>query len=110
MLTSASIQEPNYLNSVPIITALYAPKPNPVVNGIAHISYSIAEPSKIALKIYDASGRVVKTLVNGQVERGIYNLIWDGRDDNHRSVAEGIYFYTLDTPKQNFAKKLILTR
>jgi hypothetical protein len=110
MLTSAAIQEPNNLNSVPIITALYAPKPNPVINGIAHISYSIAEPSKIALKIYDASGRIVKTLVNGQVERGIYNLIWDGRDDNHRSVAEGIYFYTLETTRKNFTKKLIFTR
>jgi len=102
---SEGSQSINYLT-----TMLYAPKPNPVVNGIAHISYSIAEPSKMTLKIYDASGRVIKILVNGQVERGIYNLIWDGRDDNHRSVAEGIYFYTLETPKQNFTKKLIFTR
>ena len=93
-----------------VITTLYAPKPNPVANGIVHISYSIAEPSKVALKIYDASGRIVKTLVNGQVVRGIYNLTWDGRDDNHRSVAEGIYFLTLETPKQNFTKKMVYTR
>jgi flagellar hook assembly protein FlgD len=63
---------------------------------------------------------VVKTLVNNQVERGIYNLTWDGKDDNNRSVAEGIYFYTLETDplrrsgseasKQNFTKKLVMTR
>jgi hypothetical protein len=93
-----------------IVTALYAPKPNPVTNGLAHIAFGIAEPSRIALKIYDASGRVVKALVNGQVARGMYNMTWDGRDENNRAVAEGIYFYTLETPKQNFTKKMVFTR
>jgi len=93
-----------------IVTALYAPKPNPVTNGLAHIAFGIAEPSRIALKIYDASGRVVKTLVNGQVARGMYNMTWDGRDENNRAAAEGIYFYTLETPKQNFTKKMVFTR
>jgi hypothetical protein len=93
-----------------VITTLYAPKPNPVKNGLAHISFSIDEPSKVALKIYDASGRVVKIMVNSHIERGIYNLTWDGKDDNDRAVAEGIYFYTLETPKQNFTKKMVYTR
>jgi hypothetical protein len=92
------------------ITMLYAPKPNPVTNGIAHISYSIAEASKVTLRVYDASGRVVRTLVNGQAGPGIYNVVWNGQDENHQSVAKGIYFYTLETPKQNFTKKLIFTR
>jgi hypothetical protein len=93
-----------------IVTTLNAPKPNPVTNGLARISFSIAEPSRVALKIYDASGKIVKTLVNNQVERGIYNLTWDGKDEHNRSVAEGIYFYTLETPKQNFTRKMIFTR
>jgi hypothetical protein len=93
-----------------LTTMLYAPKPNPVINGLARISFSLAEPTRVSLKIYDASGRIVKTLVNGQVVRGIYNLTWDGRDDNHRSVADGIYFYTLETSKQNFTKKMVYTR
>jgi hypothetical protein len=101
-------EEMNSVNQ--LTTALYSPKPNPAINGIAHISYSLAEPSKVALKIYDASGRNIRTLVNGQAERGKYNLVWDGRDNNHRSVAEGIYFYTLETPKQSSTKKIIFTR
>jgi hypothetical protein len=109
-ITSMPSIEENYLNNLTIVTGLNAPKPNPATNGLARISFSIAEPSRVALKIYDASGRVVKTLVNNQVERGNYNLTWDGKDENNRSVAEGIYFYTLQTDKQNFTKKMIFTR
>jgi hypothetical protein len=111
MITSLSGIEQNTLSTLPLITALYAPKPNPVVNGLAHITYSIAEPSKVSLKIYDASGRNVRTLVNNQQQTtNNYSLIWDGKDDNKRAVAEGIYFYTLETPNQKFTKKMVFTR
>jgi hypothetical protein len=110
LLTASAIEELNKLNNIPIITALYAPKPNPVTNGIARITFSLAEPSKVSLRIYDASGRIVRTLVNSQVAQGIYNLTWNGKDDNKRAVAEGIYFYTLETPNQKFTKKMVYTK
>jgi hypothetical protein len=46
-------------------------------------------------------------LVDEFKSSGIYTVSWDGRDDINRKVAEGIYFYTLETPKQNLTKKLI---
>jgi hypothetical protein len=97
-------------SSQPIMTVLYAPKPNPIINGLAHISFSLAEPSKVSLKIYDASGRIVKTLVNELMSSGVYYTAWNGKDDNNRAVAEGIYFYSLETPKQKFTKKMVFTR
>jgi hypothetical protein len=96
-------------NNFNLLTMLNPLKPNPT-SKFVNISFSLSATQKVTLKIYDRSGRIVKTLVNGQVERGVYNQVWDGRDDNNRSVAEGIYFYTLETPKQNFTKKMILTR
>ncbi|MEO0092015.1 MAG: FlgD immunoglobulin-like domain containing protein, partial [candidate division WOR-3 bacterium] len=95
---------------VPLVTMLNSIKPNPITNGIAKISFSIGEPTHTRLKIYDASGRVIKTLVNSRLESGVYNLIWDGRDESNRKVAEGIYFYTLETPNQKFTKKMVFTR
>jgi len=91
-------------------TALYAPKPNPVANGMAHISFMIATPSKTSLKVYNASGRLIKTLVNEKLTNGTYNYIWNGTDNNSREVADGIYFYTLTTDNNNFTKKLVFTR
>ena len=91
-------------------TALNAVRPNPV-KGIAHISFNIAEPTPANLRIYDASGRLVKTLFNStKLDNGVYNLIWNGTDGNNRAVSEGIYFYTLETNNNNFTKKLVLTR
>jgi len=93
-----------------IQTSLNAPKPNPVINGIANISFTIASPSNAALKIYDASGRLIKTLVDRNFEKGVYNYNWNSNDENNRQIAEGIYFCALETAKQKFTKKLILTR
>jgi len=92
------------------INMLYAPKPNPVTKGSAHISFSIAEPSRVTLKIYDVSGNQIKTLLNSELEPGIYNLTWNCKGDNNHMVTDGVFFYTLETPKQKFTKKLILTR
>ena len=104
----ASIEEQS-LNSI-TTTALNAPKPNPVTNGLAHISFVISAPTNASLKIYDASGRIVKTLVDSKLNRGVYNYTWNGIDDNNQTVAEGIYFYTLTTDNNNYTKKLVFTR
>lgn len=96
-------------NNLPIITALGA-APNPAFNSLVRISFSVSEPTKASLKIYDASGRLIRTLVNSKLERGVYNLTWNGTDDSNREVAEGIYFYTLQTDKYNSTKKLVFTR
>jgi len=93
----------------PIITSLNVTKPNPV-NGLARISFILAEPTKAILSIYDASGRLIKTLVNSHLDKGIYTYNWNGTDDNNRAVAEGVYFYTLQTDNHNSTKKLVFTR
>ncbi|MBS4016052.1 MAG: T9SS type A sorting domain-containing protein [Candidatus Latescibacteria bacterium] len=93
-----------------IRTMLLAAKPNPVSQGMTNISFSIASPAKVGLKIYDASGRLIKTLINSSLEKGVYNYLWNGRDEQNRAVAEGIYFYTLQTDDYRATKKLILTR
>jgi hypothetical protein len=93
-----------------LLTALNVIKPNPVINGIVHILFSLAEPSQASLKIHDALGRLIKTLVNSHLKQGIYDYSWNCRDDNGRQVADGIFFYTLETPKQNFSQKIILIK
>jgi flagellar hook assembly protein FlgD len=92
------------------MTTLDAPKPNPGVNGVANISFAIAEPTKANLKIYDASGKLVRTLVNGTMNTGVYNLTWNGTDESNNKVSEGIYFYTLETTNHKLTKKLVLTQ
>ncbi len=110
MYAASGINEDNSPTScLNLVTTLYSPKPNPISNGRVQLSFALAEPSWAALKIYDASGRIIKTIANAEFDKGIYNYIWNGNDENNQSIAEGIYFCSLVTSKQNYTKKLVLT-
>ena len=67
-----------------------------------HVSYDIKKQSDILAKfpvnftIYDASGRVVRVLLEGQLRAGSYNSVWNGEDVNGRAVKPGIYFCKLE--------------
>ncbi len=95
---------------IPFITMLYPSIPNPVKNSTTRISFSLAEPTKVSLRIFDISGRIVKTLADNQMNIGLYHYNWNCKDENSKSVAQGIYFYTLETTKQKFTKKLVLMK
>ncbi|HKW51145.1 MAG TPA: matrixin family metalloprotease [Candidatus Eisenbacteria bacterium] len=68
--------------------------PNPA-NPIAKFLYIIPRSQgsqDVRLRIYDVSGRLVRTLVNGTKEPGPYTALWNGRDDLGRGVASGNYY------------------
>jgi len=88
---------------------LYACRPNPFSRR-TQISYQFPKTGSVTLRVYDASGRVVKTLQNGRQERGNYTVSWDGRDDRGRTVANGVYFYRVDAPGLRDTKKAVLTK
>jgi hypothetical protein len=70
---------------------LYAVYPNPAMRD-AMITYQLPFQSNTTMKIFDANGRLVKTLIDGQQEPGFYEIDWDGTDQNSRSVSSGVYF------------------
>jgi hypothetical protein len=79
----------------PVLT-LFAPRPNPATTG-AFIDY--ATPlggDRITVRIFDAGGRLVRTLGAGPVAPGAGQLFWDGRSAAGRPVPAGTYFLTLD--------------
>ncbi len=62
----------------------------------------------VSLSVYDAAGRLVRTLVNGMREPGFYTVIWDGRDDSGREVPGGIYFCRMVSDGFGTTRKLVL--
>ena len=75
---------------------LYVVYPNPTMR-TAMITYLVRYDSRILMKIYDTNGRLVKTLVDEKEERGLFQVNWDGTDENNRDVANGVYFCRLIT-------------
>ena len=95
--------------SIPNRVALYQNSPNPVLNE-STISYTIPEEMNIELKVYDITGKLVKTLIHAEQEPGYYSVVWDMRDNAGKQLSSGIYFYRLETPKFTATKKLIIVQ
>ena len=62
---------------------------------ITKINFSVLEDSRIELKIYNLKGQLVKTLVNERKSAGLYDVTWDGKDNDNKNVCSGIYLYQL---------------
>jgi hypothetical protein len=98
------------VEQAPLAFALEQNQPNPF-NPRTTISYSVAEPTRVGLRIYDVSGRLVRRLVDEtSVAPGRYEVSWEGRDDVGRQVAAGIYFYSLATDDGTETKRMTLVR
>ncbi len=69
--------------------------PNPF-NPSTTIKFSLPEQTPVSLDIYDVAGKRVRQLIGNQVmSAGHQDMVWDGRDDQGRSVSAGVYFYKL---------------
>jgi len=83
--------------------------PNPG-NPTTSIIFSLAEPRRVELKVFNILGQEVRSLVNDYRETGAYSVIWDGKNNQGREVPSGIYLYWLQAGEHVFTKKLTLLK
>jgi len=79
---------------LPGVTRLYAPSPNPVVDG-ARVRLDLAAESTVKLEIHDVAGRRVATLADGTLPAGRYDYPWDARSESGARLGAGLYFVRL---------------
>jgi len=95
------------------VNRLAQARPNPF-NPRTTIAYSIAGPGHVTLRVYDLAGRVVRTLVNRDVEPGEHKVVWDGTTDTGRRAASAVYFAKMeiagDSGAFRAARKLVLLK
>lgn len=65
---------------------------------------------KVVLRVYDLSGRPVRSLVSGTPPAATHSVSWDGTDEWQQPVAGGIYFYRLMVGDQHRTRRLVLIR
>jgi len=68
--------------------------PNPF-RGTTRIEYQIPAGTSVAVKVYDLSGRLVRTVVEGYCEAGSQRVEWDGKTSSGDDALPGIYFVRL---------------
>ncbi|MFA5498459.1 MAG: FlgD immunoglobulin-like domain containing protein [Candidatus Cloacimonadia bacterium] len=90
-------------------TLLKGNYPNPF-NPTTTIEFSVVEPSDVTIEIYNILGQKVKTLTSSFYNSGDHQLVWNGKDDNGRDLASGIYFSKMSTPRMTAIKKMVMMK
>jgi len=81
--------------------------PNPLT-GATEITFTLARPQSVALKIFDVSGQLVRNLTDGFMSPGQHSALWNRRDDRGRQVPAGIYFYSLNARGQRKSSRMVV--
>ena len=95
---------------LPETLKLFCNYPNPF-NPQTKIAYDLPGEATVTLNVFDASGRLVRELVDGEVlSAGRYETKWNGRNNAGRLVASGVYFYRLEAGPFSETKSMVLLK
>lgn len=95
--------------NTPLVFRLVGNAPNPF-NPVTKIAYHVPHESEVTIRVYDVSGRVVTTLVDGVSEPGRHVAVWNGRNDQGEVVGSGIYFCSMEAPDFHESRKMTLLK
>ena len=81
--------------------------PNPF-NPSTTIAFGLPQNGPALLRVFDASGRLIRTLVRQDLNAGAYRIVWDSRDESGSAVPSGVYLYDLRAGDFHRAAKMVL--
>ena len=93
----------------PVEYKLFTNYPNPF-NPETTIHYQLKEDGDVRLEIFDASGRLVRTLVQQNQSMGDPTAVWNGLTENGSQAVSGVYLYQLRSGDFVQRKKMLLLR
>jgi hypothetical protein len=88
-------------------TALRLAGPNPT-SGPVRLGYELAGTALARIDIYDGTGRLTKTLLEGQRQAGCYTATWDRKGSDGKAVPAGAYFCRLSAGSESRTLRLVL--
>lgn len=83
--------------------------PNPF-NPSTSIGVQVPVASHLTLSVYDILGRLVKTIVSGDVQAGYHAFTWDGTDLSGDPVPSGLYLYRAEAGSFSSVRQMALIR
>lgn len=89
-----SVKDYFTISSLPFKYELHQNYPNPF-NPITKIRFDLPERSRVTIEIYDASGKLIKSLLKEERDAGYHSIEWNGTDMNNQNVSSGVYLYRI---------------
>ena len=95
--------------TIPVVTSLEGNYPNPF-NPETAINFSLKESGKVRINIYNLKGQLVRQLLDTELPAGRHQIVWNGKDNQGRSVSSGIYLYRMEAKGYTNTKKMMLMK
>jgi flagellar hook assembly protein FlgD len=70
----------------------------------------VAAEAHVTLRVYSVAGRLVRTLVDRPVATGQHKALWDGKTEQGRRVASGVYFVRMEAPGFEARRTMVLLK
>ena len=84
--------------------------PNPFTEA-TQIQYTLKDPGRVTLELYDLQGRLVKRLIRNELQvSGDHRVPWSGLDETGARAASGVYFVRVSMAEGASSHKIVLTR
>ncbi|MBN1551564.1 S8 family peptidase, partial [bacterium] len=88
---------------------LYDNYPNPLNNSTV-ITYRLLKDGDVSLKIFNLNGQTIQILTDSYQPTGTYQFRWNGKNNEAKDVASGIYFYQLKLDNSTAVKKMMFIK
>lgn len=83
--------------------------PNPF-NPSTHIQFNVLQQGMVQVDIFNIKGQLVKTLFKDHLSKGTQSLVWNGKDNQNKTVSSGIYFTRIKQPGHCSNGKMMLIK
>jgi len=96
-------------STLPTVLSNSVNYPNPF-NPVTNISFTLSKTDRVVVNIYNIKGQLVNSLFDGQLNAGKHFIRWDGKDNDKKNLASGVYFYNIISGNNNITKKMIMMK
>jgi len=84
---------------------------NPAKGNYTKIRYIVEKDKHVVIRIYDMSGKLIKTLVDDdKLNNVVYTQVWDGRNEDGKLVASGVYFVNIKAGNFTKTEKIVVIK
>jgi subtilisin-like proprotein convertase family protein len=97
------------LVELPREPVLLGASPNPF-NPVAKVAYGLPSDGRVALRVYNVAGKLVRVLVDGVEAAGYHEAVWDGRNERGESAASGVYFARMEAEGFEASTRMVLLK
>ena len=94
---------------IPEHTKLGSNYPNPFTD-VTKMRFDLSKDGDALIEIYKVSGEKIRMLLYENANAGHYEVLWDGKDDQGRSVPAGVYIFQLKAGNYLHSRKMVLMR